>query len=396
MKNIIVKLNSSFAFWEAFAKGCNWLLLATLPFYLSEQTYGTIALLSSYLLLISNVGIIGQNKVILRFVDQSNESYIPYNILISSVTTIVIFIVATQLLEVKNNFLIQLFIACILFTNYSLYIAYARKVFDHAGYAKIRVGYALSRLVFGLSLLWLFGEPVYYLYAEIISIVIGLFIVKQKGIRFFKLQSLSVNDNAFKKSIRFGSPLIIHSFATFALAYIDRIILGFYLTNDDVGRYVALYTYAASLSFIYAILTVSKEPEIYKAESNQQAETIANDYLKLCLSYGALVALFVSAFYYVVFVQLKGVSHDALIAFGLVILAHLVTPFYFKMNYLLARMERTSLISLSSIVAAMVNITLNILLIPMYGIIGAAMTTVVSYLVLYGLTSYFYYQYGER
>ncbi len=386
---MLKKLYSSLSFWEAIARGCNWLLLASLPFFLTENTYGTIVILSSYLLLISNVGVVGQNKVILRYVDEKNNSYLPYNIIISTFTTIIVFSITLYFFEIKESYIFQLLIATLLFTNYSLYIAYARKSFGSYRYAKIRFGYSLTRLVIGLTLIVIYQEPIYYLYAEIFALLIGFLISKPSFASLFK-RRLSVRDSVCIKSLKFGVPLIIHSLAVFGLAFSDRLILSLYLTSDAVGRYAALYTYAASLSFIYAILAVTWEPRIYRAISCSDAENIANNFLRKCLTYGSTVGVVIFIFYYSIFIKFKGTDTSTILPFLLILAGHLVIPFYFKMNYLLAKAEKTALISLSSVIAGVCNILLNLYLVPIYGILGAAITTLLSYILLFVMTLYFY------
>ena len=65
-------------------------------------------------------------------------------------------------------------------------------------------------------------------------------------------------------------------------------------------------------------------------------------------------------------------------------------PIYFRAIYLLTRLEKTNLIAYSSIVAGFINIMLNLWLVPIYGIEGAAVTTMISYLVLCFLSTIFY------
>ena len=62
--------------------------------------------------------------------------------------------------------------------------------------------------------------------------------------------------------------------------------------------------------------------------------------------------------------------------------AHIVMALYLQASFRLTTQDRTGYIAICSSSAAVANILLNIVLIPRYGIEGAAVATFLSYLVL--------------
>jgi len=386
IKNIFLNLS----IFEAIAKGGNWLLLAILPFFIEPKTYGNIVLLSSYLLFVSSVGALGQNTVILRYIDSSNTKNIPYNLLISLLGTILTYLVMLLWGKLDNSYHLLLFFTAILYTSYSLHIALARKTATASEFGWIRISYAFARLLIGFLLIVVFEQAVYYLVAELLALIFGLF-VKKTIFKTFTGFSGSFRNGYFKKSLRFGTPLTLHALTSFVLAYSDRLILSIYLPIVVVGQYGALYTFASSLTFIYVILAVKWEVVIYNAKTIELAENYANKFLRQCLILGGAVSLGVVIFYNYFLSKMHYGEQDSLISFILVLLGHLIMPFFFKMNYLLAKIEKTYLITISSLIAAIINIAMNFYLIPTKGVMGAALSTLISYFTLYAISMTLYH-----
>ena len=60
-----------------------------------------------------------------------------------------------------------------------------------------------------------------------------------------------------------------------------------------------------------------------------------------------------------------------------------------SLEYVLTSAERTDIIGMSVVVSALFNLVVNVALIPLFGIAGAAVATVMSYVLLFSITVYF-------
>ena len=73
--------------------------------------------------------------------------------------------------------------------------------------------------------------------------------------------------------------------------------------------------------------------------------------------------------------------NDILLYVPLIALAYLVFPYYLKANYILTYNKKTKPIALISVFSSILNIGLNIILIPFYGIYAAVIITIFSFMV---------------
>jgi O-antigen/teichoic acid export membrane protein len=187
-----------------------------------------------------------------------------------------------------------------------------------------------------------------------------------------------------KRMLAYGLPLVPAVLAAWALALIDRIILARLGSVAQVGQYAVANRLASLLligltAFLFALTpfllaTYSEDPEQEKAA---RARTLT--YLTFILSLSGLVlTLFAWEIITVVapdFIEAyKAVGPLMLGAIGYGLVSLLTTGFSIA--------RKTGRLAALTVFAAGVNIGLNFVLIPPYGIIGAAFATTIGYGVL--------------
>ena len=224
----------------------------------------------------------------------------------------------------------------------------------------------------------------------ILLLFISLWFMKKKGER--------IGNNKFfdKKIIRegfiFGAPLIILAFGHYLLISADRYIIAFLLSTTAVGYYSLVYT----LIYIGHGLTSSINSasgyhfaEAYnlgKKEDFQfsKAKNIFNCSLKL--------SLIVSLFLCVIFAFLRSpliqifsrkeylIAAPAMLILSLFPVLLILTT---VLQGLLTLEKQRGILVKGWILAILLNIILNFILIPGFGINGAAIATVISYLFIF-------------
>lgn len=186
----------------------------------------------------------------------------------------------------------------------------------------------------------------------------------------------------FKEVFYFSLPTSATALSAFMLAYIDIICLGILLNPERVGIYSAASpTSRIILAFsagLYAILLPSIS-ELKARGSDGEVKKYAKDSLKFSLIILIPVAAISIAFSKSIITLLFGASYVGaakafeILVFGIVFLGIFVVCSAVFQGINLPRIPMKILL-----LAAMIDAVFNVLLIPIYGIEGAALATMIS------------------
>lgn len=191
---------------------------------------------------------------------------------------------------------------------------------------------------------------------------------------------LTIDVGIIRKALRFSLPLLPGAYATVALMLVDRLILEKYVSLSELGIYSLGYTMATAVNIVVSSMLIVIEPRVYKIST---LETYKPDYQRLLDIY--MFVLFVMVLMFVLFINnitywlFPAVYNKAAIISMIVSIS---TIFYGIQNiaglqFLLY--NNTVVLSAITMIAALLNIGLNFMFIPLYGIYAAAVVTVLSY-----------------
>jgi O-antigen/teichoic acid export membrane protein len=189
---------------------------------------------------------------------------------------------------------------------------------------------------------------------------------------------------------RFGVPLVPAALALIAVNFSDRFFLVHLASLDEVGLYEIGVRIASAMVLLLTAFRMAWPAFAYSIEDDAEAKrtyafvltylVVVASWLALALGLLApwLVRLLTQPEFY------EGESVVAPLAFGGVAYAA-----YIVMAIGVGRAKRTQSNWVITGFAAVVNVALNLILIPPYGIMGAAVATVASYVVMFlGMTWY--------
>lgn len=188
-------------------------------------------------------------------------------------------------------------------------------------------------------------------------------------------------------------PMILSGLAITVYMRIDQVMLGAMATEADVGNYAAATRISSVWYFIPSILAASLFPAIVNAKK-QGAEIYRERlqrYFDLNVALSYLIILPVSVLSGWIILTLYG---DAYSEAGPILLIHVwASLFVFigvaRGQFLVAEgMFKFSM--LATVGGAVVNVALNLILIPKYSGLGAAIATLLSYFISAYLSSLFY------
>jgi O-antigen/teichoic acid export membrane protein len=224
--------------------------------------------------------------------------------------------------------------------------------------------YLFGNLIINFVLVWLFL----------------IFFIKQG-----KIKTNSFSLSFMKECLRYGFPLLGFEVANFLIKFSDRYLIQIYLGAETVGIYSVGYNLAQYVSdaiclpLFYAIIPIYMD--IYQ----EKGEEITIDFIGRTSSYIFILAIPI-LFEFCALAKLIAVTFASLkYAEASVVIPYVIFgtflwglyPIYAAGLYI---KKKTKVLGTIVLIAAGLNIILNIILIPNYRLIGAALATFIAYI----------------
>lgn len=215
------------------------------------------------------------------------------------------------------------------------------------------------------------------IYANVISS--GIFLILCLALTF-RAMDWTMDLPLLKQLLRFGLPIVPANLAGWALNLSDRFFLERYADLAQVGIYSLSYSIAGILMMVMGWFNTAYPPYVFSIANQENAKETYARIFTYAMSLFALLGLGVSLFspqVLTIFTRPAYYGASAVVPF--VVLAYL----FFQMNYMLTfgidLTGKTVYYPLLIGSAALLNLVLNILLIPPFGMMGAAAATVLAY-----------------
>ena len=205
------------------------------------------------------------------------------------------------------------------------------------------------------------------------------------GYRRYQL-GLQFDRGLFRRMNAFGLPLVPAALALWAINFIDRIFIAQYKGQTEVGVYSVAVRISSAIVFLMIAFQLAWPAFAYSIEDDREARrtyAFVLTYLLVLCSWLSL-ALGLLAPWLVRVLAPKPEFHRAGEAVALLAFAATAYAGYSVLAIGSGRARKTRLNWVISGTAALVNIGLNVALIPPYGMIGAAIATLAAYVVLFG------------
>lgn len=245
----------------------------------------------------------------------------------------------------------------------------------------IRFLFTIIFLYFSVSII---GVTVIYVVSFFISLIFSFYFLEKKVFPIIKSKIKSVYQN--RELFSFSWPLVFSGFALLIITWTDTIMLGALKTVREVGMYNAalptsymLYTVPQGLAF----LVVPTLTYLFSKKEMNEFRLVYRTVTKWLFMFNlillSLFILFSKEIISVLFGVEYSLAGDVLIilSIGLFINYFLIFTGYVP---IISNKTKLDLFNLST--GAILNIILNILLIPKYSIIGAAIATSISFIVI--------------
>jgi len=213
--------------------------------------------------------------------------------------------------------------------------------------------------------------------------LLAFYFLQKKVFPIFNTKTKTIS---MKRELLFFSwPLIFTTFAGLIMGYMDTLMLGYFSTAHNVGIYNAALPTAGVLrtgSGAFGLIFMPVASELYARNKEQDLKGIYTTVTKwvLCITLPAflLMALFSDWIMKILFGPEFVAGAQALSILGF---SFFISSVFGLSGSLLHVYGRTKIVMVCSFAAAGANFILNSLLIPIYGISGAAIATGISVLI---------------
>lgn len=201
------------------------------------------------------------------------------------------------------------------------------------------------------------------------------------------------------RHLKVALPLIPHDYSAYLINSSDRIVFsitGVKLSNQ--GKYNLAYTFGNYFEFFGTALGMAISPFYTKinsrggAKSDMDLRNMTFFFQVLFLVIGSLVGLWCKE---ILKVLIKNTSlQDAYSLAIIIVMGYMYRPMYWACYARLSFNEKTGQLWKISFTAGVINVILNLIFVPLYGIYAAAVTTFLALLYL-GFSGFFLQAYKE-
>lgn len=375
--------------------GINFLTIPIFTRFLGTVNYGRVALYTTWVQILSIlVGLETSGSIATARIhigkDESKE-YCASVLFLSFCTFLIIATISFAFIKpisrlVNMNEIVILLALVNSFATYVITFATIKFTFDKQSYKTFFISVLVSISSVVLSLIFIYETQNYenryigrILGHALPNIIIGILIFvffMYRGKTFF-------NKTYWKFCLPICLPLIFHALSQTVLSQSDKIMLQNFSNDSIVGTYSLIVTFTQIINIIWSALNNTWVPFYYDDVSAKNIKSIkskTNNYLYVftILTLGfillspEIVKLFSSSDFW------GGIDLIPILSVGM----YFVFLYSFPANFQFYH-KKTANIAIGTVAAGLINIILNFLLIPKFTMMGAAMATLISYILLF-------------
>ncbi len=394
--NKLFKNTAIYAIGEILPKIVSFLLLPVFTRYLTTTEYGILSYTGSVMTLFTVIGILSLNSYALRFyferkgIDERRLLLGTVYIIIGLMNVMLIvfgwlifpLVIEHYQIQVPwhpyfklaliNNFLAS-------FSTIPLVIYRVRQ--DSAKYVGLSFSYSMITFLFNVLFVVVFKQGILGYYYSTLFVSIPFFFIYANIIR--KYACFKVSMNYIKEGLRFSLPLLPGAIAYFFLNMVDRIVLERNVLLSELGIYNIAVTLTGALGIIIHSGYHAVEPEIFNHYGTP-------DYYKFVkkAQTAFFIAIFVGAlvlalFSQEVFIIMTAPSfHEGYKLVPILIIGVVMNGQNSIYRGVLASEKRTKAQGGIMVAGAAFSFLFNLLLIPLWGTIAAALSRMLSYVIM--------------
>lgn len=199
--------------------------------------------------------------------------------------------------------------------------------------------------------------------------------------------------SSFKRYFSYGGPMFPREVASSIIQHADKVLILYFLSPTAVGIYAVVYSIAKLLQTMAGTLNSTLYPTVSTLWDNNDFDSLSKLYTQIN-RWSVLVGIPATAglvFVSVPIIRLLSTSEIATASGEIIpvlVVGFALAGYAKPLVYILTSAEETTKIGSINVFAAVLNIGLNIVLIPRYGLLGAAIATLAAQAATAGYVTY--------
>lgn len=287
--------------------------------------------------------------------------------------------VVFKITDMSEFMIWAMFLQILFVPAFSLWSSNERFNFRYKKLVVVTIIYAILNPILGIVAVYVSNGSAEARIASLvfIQILIGsifYYVIMHSGKCFF-------DKKYWKYAIFFCIPMIPHYLAESILQQADRVMINNYNGANYAAFYSVAYTISMMVTYVCNAMNQSFMPYLYKSiktNSLNKIKNIQKALLLITLAFCTIVIslapeilmIFASKDYYA---AVRVIPPVAMSVYFIFLYNHFC---YVEMYY-----NNNFLIMIASVIAALINIVLNAIFIPLYGFVAAGYTTLISYMI---------------
>lgn len=384
------------------AKALGFLLLPFYTRWLSVEDYGVTDIINVYVsFLVSIVSCCIAEAVFIFPKNASKKQATSYFtsaitfVFFSIVVTGLIFLIISQIntiYESTNSFFTYIwYIYLLLFTTIlqSITQQFSRSIDKMAVYSTTGIIMCLCTLLFSIYLIPRYGV-IGYIISQVFanSIVCIYTFVFSKSYLYFNLRSLRCD--SLKQMLKYSIPLIPNGIIWWLVAALNRPLMEYHLGLHEIGLYAVANKFSGILSMMVSVIMSAFQISIVEEYGKVDFERFFNKILRISF------ILVISGQLFITIISRGVVSFlttdEYYNSFKYIPILSLSVCFSYLSSYfgcIFSAIKQGKYFFYSSLAGALISVVLNLVLIPILGTLGAALSTLGSFVVM-ALSRYIY------
>lgn len=386
-----VKVSFWYMFCTMIQRGISFITVPIFTRILTVEQYGIITIYNSWHTMLLPLVTLNlfygvYNNLLTKYPEKKMETTSAL-LGLSTFTTIVFFLLYLVNVQFWNKIfglstliMVVMFISILLFPSYTFWIVSQRYDYKYIKSTIVSLVIALSSPILGVLMVVLIEEKAE---ARIIAFVFVQGIIGLIFYVYYFLQRKNFfNKEYWKFALKFNVPLIPHYLSTNILSQADRIMINLMVSETATAIYGVAYTVSLLTAIITNAINSSYIPYTYKSLKEKKYVEISQNTNKL-LVLVSVFSIIIMALGPEIICILGGVRYyDAIW-----IVPPVAASVFFMFLYLLFvnieyYFEKTLGITVSTCIAAGINILLNYIFIDIFGYYAAGYTTLICYIIL--------------
>jgi len=377
-------------FGSILPKSASFLILPILTAALSKAEYGTYDLVLTSTSLVLPVFSLLIEQGVFRFLldtktENDRKKVITNSTIYVMITSLVLFLLSVLILnQFKIEFKILISLYLVLNLHYKFVIQVCRGLGDLKKYSLASIINSFFNL---LLIYFLVGNIKLGLYGLLVALVISVFlatiyaIISSGIIRYISFKLCS--SQYIKELLKYSAPLLPNSLSWWVIGASDRWIISAFLSVEMTAVYAIANKIPSMFNLFYNNFNLAWQESATITSKDSDAKTYYTNIFNHLFNFlvGLLLVLmtispvlfgiFIDKQYYLAYYQMP------ILFFAMFF--HSLSAYY---GGIYVAFKKTKSISFSSLIAAILNIIINLGLINLIGLYAASFSTLVSFLVL--------------